>query len=165
MTAAEYNEGVTRWADDAMRFAACCCADRADCEDAVQEAFAALWKSRSRVGADKGKAYLLGTVYRRLVDRLRHRYVERAHAGELHGDEAVRPDETFDLRDALAAALASLPETQRAILQLRDVEGYAYAEIAEILKLSVDQVQVYLFRARVQMRKQLIKMGYDHNRQ
>ena len=53
---------------------------------------------------------------------------------------------------------------QRAILQLRDVEGYSYREIGETLSLSDSQVQVYLFRARVAMRKQLKLMGYDNNR-
>ncbi|MGX8713742.1 MAG: RNA polymerase sigma factor, partial [bacterium] len=43
---------------------------------------------------------------------------------------------------------------------LAHVEGYSYAEIGETLSLSDSQVQVYLFRARVTMRKQLKQMGY-----
>ena len=50
-----------------------------------------------------------------------------------------------------------LPETQKAILQLRDIDGYSYKEIAEVLNISEQQVQVYLFRARVAMRKQIDK--------
>ena len=74
------------------------------------------------------------------------------------------PDSSFDLRDAIEQSLQTLPEVQRAILQLRDVEGYSYAEIGETLTLSDKQVQVYLFRARVTMRKQLKILGYDNNR-
>ena len=49
----------------------------------------------------------------------------------------------------------NLSEIQRAILQLRDIDGYSYKDIAEILKISDKQVQVYLYRARLNMRKQL----------
>ena len=41
------------------------------------------------------------------------------------------------------------------------MEGYAYHEIADTLGINENQVQVYLFRARVAMRKQLKTMGYD----
>lgn len=87
----------------------------------------------------------------------------------MHEEQAIRetvtqPDERFDLREAIEKSLQSLPEVQRAILQLRDVEGYSYAEIGETLSISDNQVQVYLFRARVTMRKQLKIMGYDKDR-
>ena len=79
-------------------------------------------------------------------------------------EQTQAPDERFDLREAIEKSLQTLPEVQRAILQLRDVEGFSYAEIGETLALSDSQVQVYLFRARVAMRKQLKTMGYDNNR-
>ena len=79
-------------------------------------------------------------------------------------ETVTAPDERFDLREAIECSLQALPEVQRAILQLRDVEGYSYAEIGETLGLSDSQVQVYLFRARVTMRKQLKLMGYDNDR-
>ena len=44
-------------------------------------------------------------------------------------EPAAAPDLGFDLREAIEHALQTLPEVQRAILQLRDVEGYSYAEI------------------------------------
>lgn len=88
------------------------------------------------------------------------------HAGTIRESASVcqQPDESFDLKEAIENALVTLPEVQRAILQLRDVEGYSYREIGETLGLSDDKVQVYLFRARVSMRKQLKKMGYDNNK-
>ncbi len=98
---------------------------------------------------------------------LRHTKVVRQHA---EATQALAqgyqdPDLRFDLREAIERSLQALPEVQRAILQLRDVEGYRYREIGETLSLSDSQVQVYLFRARVAMRKQLKLMGYDNNRQ
>jgi RNA polymerase sigma-70 factor (ECF subfamily) len=167
LTAKEYNKGVRLWADDAMQFAMRCCNSRPDCEDAVQEALAALWCHRDEVPQEKGKSYLLSSAYRCLMMTLRHNKVVRSHEAEasLAGRHAFQePDERFDLREAIERSLQALPEVQRAILQLRDVEGYSYAEIGETLSLSDSQVQVYLFRARVAMRKQLKTMGYDNER-
>ena len=160
MTAKEYNKGVRLWADDAMRFAMRCCNSRPDCEDAVQEALASLWSHRDEVSSAKGKSYLLSAAYRSLMMALRHRKVVQMHEQQTAVEITQKPDERFDLREALEKSLQVLPEVQRAILQLRDVEGYSYAEIGETLSLSDSQVQVYLFRARVAMRKQLKLMGY-----
>ena len=162
MTAKEYTSAIPLWADDAMRLAVRCGGSKADSEDAVQEALASLWQCRESVALEKGKGYLLSATYRRLMSTFRHLKVQREYAAAeaFAGAYSQQPDEDFDLREALDRAMAALPEVQRAILQLRDVEGYSYAEIGEALDLSVDQVQVYLFRARVAMRKQLKSMGY-----
>lgn len=49
-----------------------------------------------------------------------------------------------------------LPEKQRTIVQLRDIEGKSYKEIADVLQLTEEQVKVNLFRAR-----QRIKLKYS----
>ena len=143
-----------------MRFAMRCCNSRPNCEDAVQEALASLWSHHSEVPQSKGKSYLLSAAYRSLMMTLRHDKVVQRHAEQTETETVQMPDERFDLREAIERSLQTLPEVQRAILQLRDVEGYSYTEIGETLSLSDSQVQVYLFRARVNMRKQLIRMGY-----
>jgi RNA polymerase sigma factor (sigma-70 family) len=51
-------------------------------------------------------------------------------------------------RDLIALALAQLPEKQRTILLLRDAEELAYAEIADVLEISMAAVKINLFRAR-----------------
>ena len=94
----------------------------------------------------------------------RHNKVVQMHEQQTVVETTQKPDEGFDLREAIEQSLQTLPEVQRAILQLRDVEGYSYAEIGETLSLSDSQVQVYLFRARVAMRKQLKKLGYGNDR-
>jgi len=164
LTAKEYTTCVALWADDVMRFAMRCCNVRADCEDAVQEALAGLWQRREEIKAEKGKSYLMGAAYRQLMMRFRQQDLQRRHALAFQTDNLTMPDERFDLREAIEKSLQMLPPVQRAILQLRDVEGYSYHEIALTLNLSDDRVQVYLFRARVNMRKQLKLMGYDNNR-
>lgn len=164
MTLKEYNNGVERWADDVYRFAVHCCSDGEMGKDAVQEAFAALWQHRADVEPDKGKQFLLSVVHNWLMSQLRHRKVHENHADSLRGDTVAQPDVAFDLREALDRAAALLPEVQRSALLLKDLEGFSCHEIAETLHLSEKQVSVYLFRARVAMRKTLISMGYDNNK-
>lgn len=164
MTAKEYNNCTRLWADDVMRFAVRVCPDRTECEDAVQEAFAALWQNHDNVRESNGKSYLMGVAYRQLMRGYRRRKADRRMVS-YQQETRQEPDTAFEAREAIDKALQTLPDVQRAILQLRDVEGYSYHEIGDTLELSDDQVQVYLFRARVAMRKELIKMGYDEYKQ
>ena len=161
MTAKEYNNGWSLWADDVMRFAVRVCNNRAECEDAVQEALAALWQHRGEVPEAKGKGYLISVAYRQLMRSFRHPSVRLDSVEAMPLLQPQQPDTAFDTREAIEQALRTLPEVQRAVLQLRDVEGYTYRDIANTLDLNENQVQVYLFRARVAMRKQLKTMGYD----
>jgi RNA polymerase sigma-70 factor (ECF subfamily) len=64
-----------------------------------------------------------------------------------YGDPA-RSYAAREQRDAIGIALAQLPERQRSLLLLRDAEGLSYAEIADVLGMSLAAVKVNLFRAR-----------------
>lgn len=149
----EYNKGVDLWSDDAYRFACSCCDDAECCKDAVQEAFAKLWEHREEVRWEKGKAFLLSVVHNHLVSRLRYDKVRSIRGNTI--EEALSPDVSFDLKEAINRAMSALPQVQRECVQLRDVEGYSYKEIANILNISDQQVQVYIFRARVALKRQL----------
>ena len=61
----------------------------------------------------------------------------------------------FELTEIVNHSLEILPPVQKSIILLRDLEGYDYKEIGEILELSESQVKVYLFRARNKMKKRL----------
>ncbi|MBK6410281.1 MAG: RNA polymerase sigma factor [Flavobacteriales bacterium] len=57
-----------------------------------------------------------------------------------------------DLKEVLDAALATLPELQRSVVLLRDLEGYSYEEIAELTQLNITQVKVYIYRGRTALK-------------
>lgn len=63
-----------------------------------------------------------------------------------------------EAKDIVNIAMAQLPQTDRDLIVLRDLEGYDYKEIAQITGLSDNQVKVYLFRARKKMKSLLEKM-------
>jgi RNA polymerase sigma-70 factor (ECF subfamily) len=55
--------------------------------------------------------------------------------------------------------IASLPDKQRHIMQLRDIEGFSYKEIGDILNLDANNVKVNLFRARKSVRENLLNIN------
>lgn len=153
MTTKEYNHCVRHLGDDLYRFALRYANLSAAAEDAVQDVFADLWERRSEVEAEGARGWLIRALYRRLVDM--HRHEEVVRNAQVTQENEFRQHEDFELKDALAHALATLPEQQRMLVLLRDLEGYEYAEMAQMTGLSEQQVGVYLFRARKQLKKQL----------
>ena len=70
-------------------------------------------------------------------------------------------EEKFDHKERLSLVrkiMDTLPEVQRSIMELRDIEGKTYQEIGNILQLSESQVKVYLHRARTSIRQQAEKI-------
>lgn len=158
MTRAEYNDNIQYWSGNVLRFAVWNCGDRMRGEDAMQEAFARLWEIKEQVSVEKGLGFLLTVARRYLVDCFRHdAVVAKAHAEMAQTAETTTEQKGYGLSDEMLEALNSLPEVQRSIIQFRDVDGYSYKEIAQMLDLSDQQVQVYLFRARTNMKKYLTK--------
>ena len=90
---------------------------------------------------------------------MRHDKVIQQSQSELIQEECYEQHEQVELKEMMNMALQQLPEIQRAILQLHDIEGYGYEEVAKILEINYRQVQVYAFRAKVKMKQILIKMG------
>jgi RNA polymerase sigma-70 factor (ECF subfamily) len=79
------------------------------------------------------------------------------------------PDETkadhSDLVQGIHAAIKYLPEQQQMILHLRDIEGYEYDKIAEILEMNENAIRVALSRARKRVRELLTNSkAYEYQR-
>ena len=67
--------------------------------------------------------------------------------------------ENAELRTILSSAIASLPEQQREVVVLRDIQGLSYEEIASVLSLESGTVKSRLSRARENLRKKLLQNG------
>ena len=124
-------------------------------KDIVQETFMKVWDKHAEVSFEKVKSYLFTTAYHAIIDWLkkekRSADFELADPGAL----STAPRAEFDLQTTLEWALNRLPEIQKTVVLLRDYEGYAYDEIAEITALSESQVKVYIFRARQSLKTYL----------
>lgn len=134
--------------------------DQHEAEDIVQECFARLWQ-KAPVWQPSGSG-LVGWLYRIAVNLCfeRHRRLRLVGVDEdrEYVDDAPLPDamlETTQTRDALAAALAELPERHRAALVLCYTEGLTNALAAEVMELKLKAMESLLVRARRQLRERL----------
>ena len=67
--------------------------------------------------------------------------------------------ENAELRSVLSEAIAALPDQQREVIVLRDIQGLSYDEIANVLSLEPGTVKSRLSRARENLRKKLLQNG------
>jgi len=155
MTEKDYNESVLLYADNVYRFIVKNLRHTEDAEDIVQSAFEKLWIHKESVETTKAKSYLFTVAYHLLIDHTRK--AKRISLQEsFENDTQTTYQENKALKKVLHDALATLSETQRSLVLLKDYEGYSYEEIGEITKLTTDQVRVYLHRARLKLRSYLI---------
>lgn len=157
MTVAEYNRCVADFADNVYRFILKNLKDEAQSQDIVQESFARLWLKVEEVSFEKSKSYLFTTAYRTMIDWLR-REKKNADFEQVNQQDHAHAKQYADLQEQLHEALERLPEQQRTVVLLRDYEGYSYEEIGEITGLNESQVKVYIYRARVALKKYLVSI-------
>ena len=135
--------------------------NRFEAEDVVQETMLKVWKGRSEWDKiDNIEAYCL-TVCRNLsLDKMRHmdNQVQNIEQESEPADQSysANPEEQAVQHDRLQLVrqlISQLPEKQRTCMQLRDVEGKSYRDIANIIGISEEQVKVNIFRARQTIRE------------
>jgi RNA polymerase sigma-70 factor, ECF subfamily len=151
---------------------------RADAEDIVQEAYLRAFRAFDGFRGDDMRPWLLAivrnTAYRWLSNRRRSGTVislEEAFAegGGQSADDIASDEPTAEERligaaerDYVLRALAELPPAFREVLVLREIEGLAYREIAEVTGAPVGTVMSRLSRGRGELRKVLTRlMGKD----
>ncbi|NDV64286.1 RNA polymerase sigma factor [Bacteroides sp. 224] len=136
--------------------------DRSEAEDIVQDTMIRIWNKRGELNElESLEAYCLTVVKNLAIDRTQKKEFQNLRLDNDMENIFSVPDpydkmvekEKLILIDRL---MNELPEKQRLIMQLRDVEGKSYKEIADILSLSEEQVKVNLFRAR-----QKVKQRYN----
>jgi len=117
-------------------------------EDISQEAFLQLWQRPNGFNPAQGtlKAYLFGIAAKRAADWWRH----RAAASPPPAERALRPGEAPAL---MSNALERVGPDARSLLWLREVEGYSYQELAEMLEIPLGTVKSRLSAAREQLRR------------
>ncbi|WP_016776806.1 RNA polymerase sigma factor [Anaerophaga thermohalophila] len=162
MTVEEYNDCVKQYADNVYRFVLKNIRDEDKAADIVQDAivqdaYERMWRHHRNVQPGKGKSYLFSTAYHVLIDHTR-REKNSVRIEEADLREYTHSKQYSDLQEILHQALEQLPSDQKMVVMMRDYEGYSYQEIGEMTGLSESQVKVYIYRARVFLRKYIGKM-------
>ncbi|OLC21369.1 MAG: hypothetical protein AUH33_01955 [Chloroflexi bacterium 13_1_40CM_68_21] len=146
-----------------------------DAEDVVQDALLSAWRSLSSFEGSSFRAWIFRIATNRALDRLRSRRRHPEVPLDPPTDEdddrswaeppAPGPDlaEIAGDREAFVIVeeiLATIPVEQRAALLLRDVEGFAYEEIAAITTVEIGTVKSRIHRGRLAVRNALVARGW-----
>lgn len=169
MTVEEFKSEVLPVKNKLYRFAKRLLQNAAEAEDTVQEVFLKLWTGKEKIREYRSVEAFAMVITRNLcLDKLKSPRSKSSVLIEpdLRVEEKT-PDKHFEAKDSINIVhqiIETLPEQQKMIIQLRDVEGYEFEEIAEILNLKLNAVRVNLSRARKKVRDELIrKHNYEYS--
>ncbi|MBR08816.1 MAG: RNA polymerase subunit sigma-24 [Rickettsiales bacterium] len=134
--------------------------DVEDANDAIQEVMIKLWNQRKKLAQHPNiTGFVVLTARNHCLDLLKKRKPQMVDS-----DDSINPESTYrtnqeveyqELNAIIGELLKELPEQQREVLVLRDLDGFEFAEIAELTGLTRDHIRVVLSRARKQISSKL----------
>ncbi len=164
MVLEEFKHSVLPVKNKLYRFALRFLGNEDEAQDVVQEVLIKVWNQRDEISYQNIEAWCMRLVRNLSLNKLKSGHYSRSRALE-DNDQYISTAETpysctenNDMLAHIQKLLQRLPEKQQQVLQLRDVEGYSYQEISDLLAIDVNQVKVNLFRARQTLKKQLISI-------
>jgi RNA polymerase sigma-70 factor (ECF subfamily) len=147
------------------RFALSYIKNEEEAKDIVQEVLMKLWETRSELEkVNSLEAWCMTLTRNKSLDALKRAGRKRNEKLEIHHEPAhstnhsplqvVTEKESIENVKKIAD---ELPENQKTAFTLREIQGYSYLEICEIMEISMSQVKVNIFRARNTIKDQLKK--------
>lgn len=135
-----------------------------EAEDVVQEVLEKVWKSEAQQSAavQNWEAWCMTLTRNRSLDKTRSRNLRRTASLDGIYDRpanTTNPAQLAESEDTIAQVrrlMQELPDKQRMVMHLRDVEELSYEEISQTLDISLEQVKVSLHRARKAMQGKLL---------
>lgn len=151
----DYNNVIDELSAPLYRYAFHFMRNKEDAKDIVQDVFEKLWLNRKKIELERVKSWLYRCTHNAMVNFLNKRSRTRYMDSQSLPEKPILPDSHFESMQLVERVVNILPPIQKSIILLRDIEGYSYDDIGQILDLSPSQVKVYLFRARMKIKKQL----------
>ena len=151
----EYNKVITEHSNNLYGYAIKFLRNQEDAKDIVQDVFEKLWKNRQNVEYAKAKSWMFTTAHNAMINFSNKKGRMHLTNEMMQFDKGTVMPNSFESNQVVERAVSILPPLQKSIILLRDLEGYSYKEIGEMLDISDAQVKVYLFRARKKIKKQL----------
>lgn len=162
MTQNEFLKIVTPFKDKVFRFAKRLLVSREEAEDATQEVLLKLWKNNQQFKKYKNvEAFAMTMTKNFCLDKLKSKQSQNlklVHSN--YQDSNISLQKQIELTDSvnwIAKIIEELPEQQKMVMQLRDIEQYPLNEIAKMLEMNNTAVRVALSRARKTIREKLTK--------
>ncbi len=151
MDSNEYQRVVEMYLDDVYRTVLCCCKNKENAEDAVQNAFLKLmrWKE-TKFNDDK---HIKRWLIRVALNECKNMWTSFWNRNKVSFDDLdTDPSYRDETHEELIEILDKLPQNYRTVIHLYYYEGYSVKEIAMIVGISESNVQVRLKRARDKMK-------------
>ncbi|MDX1828075.1 MAG: RNA polymerase sigma factor [Lutibacter sp.] len=162
MKQSEFLNTVMPFKDKVFRLAKRLLVSTEEAEDATQELFFKLWKNKENLKAYNSiEAFAMTMTKNYCFDRLKSKQASNltlVHSNYREKDASLQ--KKVELNDSISLVeklIEKLPEQQKLIIQLRDIEQYEFEEIAEMLQIKQTAIRVSLSRARKTIREQLTK--------
>lgn len=160
MTQSEFLKIVMPFKDKVFRLAKRLLVSREEAEDATQEVLLKLWKNNKNIENYKNiEAFSMTMTKNFCLDKLKSKQAQNlkiVHSN--YQDHNVALQKQVELNDSMqwvAKIIEDLPEQQKMVIQLRDIEQYDFDEIAKMLDMKPATVRVALSRARKIIREKL----------
>ena len=133
-----------------------------EAEDATQELLFKLWKNRDKIASYRNtEAFAMTMTKNYCYDRLKSKQASNLtliHSNYKEKETSLENKlEYIDSVDRVHLLIDDLPDQQKLIIQLRDIEQYDFKEICEMVNMKPTAVRVSLSRARKTIREQLTK--------
>lgn len=161
MTKTEFTDLVVPFKDRLYRLAKRILVSKDEADDAVQEVFLKLWKGKESIGSYKSpEAFAITMTKNYCLDRLKSKQASNlkiVHSNYQTSENIEKKIEAIDGVEIVFKIMETLPEQQKIVLQLRDVEEFEFSEIAIMLDSNETAVRVALSRARKTVRDKMIK--------
>ncbi|MFD2551026.1 RNA polymerase sigma factor [Bizionia sediminis] len=163
MTQQEFLNIIMPFKDKVFRLAKRLLVSQEEAEDATQEVILKLWKNKADISRYKNvEAFSMTMTKNFCLDRLKSKQAQNlkiVHNNYEDSNMSLQGRaELHDNLDWVHKIINQLPEQQKMVIQLRDIEQYDFDEIAKILDMKPTAVRVALSRARKTIRETLIKM-------
>ena len=162
MTQSEFLNIVMPFKDKVFRLAKRLLVSREEAEDATQEIILKLWKNKQKIQDYKNvEAFSMTMTKNFCLDKLKSKQAQNlkiVHSN--YQDKSVSLQKQLELNDSVnwvSKIIEELPEQQKMVIQLRDIEQYEFDEIAKVLDMNNTAVRVALSRARKTIREKLTK--------
>ena len=166
MTGEDFKKEVFPLKNKIFRFAKRLMTIHAEAEDITQDVFVKLWNRKQALASMNSiEAYAMTVTRNLCLDKIKSRktvIVEFPKQElELRDADPRAQSELSNHKRLMNTIINGLPEQQRAVIQLREVEGYEFEEIAEITGSNINAVRANLSRGRKTIKEELVKIyGY-----
>jgi RNA polymerase sigma factor (sigma-70 family) len=169
MQSIEFNEKIIPLSSKLFRFACSFLDDKEDARDVLQDVLLKLWNNRNSLAKiENTESYAMRMVRNKCLDVLKSSRVMRLKPvnGKSSDFHEFADYDSYEWKDTTRMVMdlaGKLPEVQKSVIFLRDMEQLEFTEISAITGLNVNAVRVNLSRARKQIREELLKIWENEN--